>query len=488
MPNKTLAAHLGHIASLLLFTVVSWSATPLFQDAKTYNLGLYALSITTADVNGDGKLDLLMGDGGSAVGVALGNGDGTFPAVQSYNSGGWRTYPIVVGDVNGDNHLDLIVASSCVSSNSCDHGVVTVLPGNGDGTFRAGQTYSSGGYDSRSVAVGDVNGDRILDIIVTNVCVRIGDCSSGGVAVLLGNGDGTFQSAQTYASGSFGADGVALSDVNGNGTLDVLVSNYCSGDCYRSGSVGVLLGNGDGTLQVSQNYASDNGNAIAVGDVNQDGRPDVILPTYCGHGDACMRKGVQMLLGGSGGIFRSAQTFYSGGKSATSIAVQDVSRDGKLDLIVSNYCDNGNTGCRFGVIGVLLGNGDGTFQRAPQYASGSSHALAIAIGDVNGDGKADFSLPTESWGFCSVQLDLLRLSLTSSLDPSFYGQSLSLVSTVSSFDSSTPTGAVYSERKQGAGRRRTQRRSGHADDGEIAGRHSFHYGDLQGDSDSAQST
>ena len=73
-----------------------------------------------------------------------------------------------------------------------------------------------------------------------------------------------------------------------------------------------------------------------------------------------------MLLGSGGGKFQSVRTFYSGGKSGTAIAVQDVSRDGKLDMIVANYCDNGNTRCRFGVVGLLLGNGDGTFLKAQQ--------------------------------------------------------------------------------------------------------------------------
>jgi hypothetical protein len=436
MFSKTVVLRVGYLALFLLTTSAGWSATQYFQKAQTYNLGMTALSVTAADVNGDGKLDLLVADGGSTLGVSLGKGDGTFPPAQTYNSGGWRTYAIVVGDLNADGHLDLVATSSCVSNTDCTHGVVAVLPGNGDGTFRAAQSYDSGGADARAVALADVNGDRNLDLIVADNCVSNGNCTSGAATVLLGNGDGTFQAARSYNSGGQDSSGVAVADVDGDGKLDLLVSNY-------TGSVGVLLGNGDGTFQAAQSYATDNGNAIAVGDANQDGRPDVFLPTYCGRSENCMRRGVQMLLGSGGGKFQSVRTFYSGGKSGTAIAVQDVSRDGKLDMIVANYCDNGNTRCRFGVVGLLLGNGDGTFQKAQKYNSGSSHALAVAIGDVNGDGKADLLVAN---GVVSVLLGRARYvpttNFSSGLNPSVYGQSVILTATVSSIGPNSPTGTV----------------------------------------------
>src|SRR4029453_19184080 len=155
MFSKNSWLRLGSTSFLLIISLTTWAATPLFQQAKTYDLGVYAVSITAADVNEDGKLDVLVGNGGGALGVSLGNGDGTFPSAHSYSPGGWRTYAIVVDDVDNDGHLDLIVTSSCESSSSCSHGVVGVLRGNGDGTFRAVRSYDSGGAEARSVAGGD---------------------------------------------------------------------------------------------------------------------------------------------------------------------------------------------------------------------------------------------------------------------------------------------------------------------------------------------
>ena len=445
MFSKHVAYRLGCIFFICVSSA-SWCSTPLFEKARTYNLGMYAVSITVADVNGDGKLDLLVGDGGGAVGVSLGNGDGTFPPAQSYSSGGWRTYAIVVGDVNHDGHLDLIVTSSCESSSSCTHGVVGVLLGNGDKTFRSVQAYDSGGADARSVAVGDMNGDRNLDILIANNCFSAGNCTSGAAGVLLGAGDGTFQSAKVYNSGGQFSSGVAAADVNGDGKLDVLVSNYCRENCFRKGNVGVLFGNGDGTLQAAQSYDTANVNSIAMADLDRDGRPDAILPAYCSHTDTCMYKGLQILMGGSGGIYQPVRTFYPGGRSVTSVAVEDVNRDGKLDVIAGNYCGSGDRqeSCgRRGVLGVLLGNGDGGFQKVQQIDPGTDHVLGVAVGDANGDGKEDLIAVN---GVVSVLLGTARFTttteLSSNLSSSVYGQQVSLESRVSSSGPNVPTGTI----------------------------------------------
>jgi hypothetical protein len=160
-----------------------------------------------------------------ALSVLLGNGDGTFQAAVSYRSGGTSAASVAVADVNGDGRLDLLVANSGSST-------VGVLLGDGDGTFQAASVYNSGGssYSSNQVVVADVDGDGKLDLVVANY-------GNGSVAALLGNGNGTFQSALSYSSGGSGPTSVAVKDVNGDGKPDVVVANI------NSNTVGVLLNN-----------------------------------------------------------------------------------------------------------------------------------------------------------------------------------------------------------------------------------------------------
>jgi hypothetical protein len=137
------------------------------------------------------------------------------------------------------------------------HRLLGVLLGNGDGTFQTAVTYRSGAYRAESVVVADVNGDEKPDIVVTNLCMNE-DCSNGNgsVSVLLGNGDGTFQTAVTYSSGGYNATSVSVADVNGDGKPELLVANYYADVNGDNSSVGVLLGNGDGTFQAAVSYDS----------------------------------------------------------------------------------------------------------------------------------------------------------------------------------------------------------------------------------------
>ena len=130
---------------------------------------------------------------------------------------------MAVADVNGDGKPDLLVTNEC--SSGCTNGSVSVLLGNGDGTFQTAVSYGSGGEYALSVAVADVNGDGKPDMLVANDCAS--GCTNGLVSVLLGNGDGTFQTAVSYSSGGVDAWAVAVGDMNGDGKPDLVVANEC---------------------------------------------------------------------------------------------------------------------------------------------------------------------------------------------------------------------------------------------------------------------
>ena len=440
-----------------------------FAPAVDYDSGgRGADSVVVADVNGDGKLDLLVVNScadsacgtNSSVGVLLGRGDGTFQDVVTYKSGGLEANSIVVADVNGDGKLDLLVAHECASNTSdCSPGhggVVGVLLGNGDGTFQTAVAYPSGGRAARSIAVEDINGDGKPDLLVANACFNLGSdgCSNNGaVGVLLGNGDGTFQDAVPYDSGGLTAVSVAVADVNGDHKPDLVVANS------NSYAVGVLLGNGDGTFQTAVQYDSGGwaDQSVAVHDVNGDGMPDLLVTNQCASSTECASGGVVgVLLGNGDGTFQTAVTYASGGYYAVSVALADVNGDGKTDLLVVNSCEtDDNCSNGLGSVGALLGNGDGTFQSAVAYGSGGLEARSVAIGDADGDGKLDLVIaqcPTKNVS-CSGNGEVGLLintstvptstALSSSNNPSAFGQTVTYTALVTKhFGSGTPTGTV----------------------------------------------
>ena len=328
---------------------------------------------------------------------------------------------MAVADVNRDGKPDLVVANVCASSNCTNGGVVGVLLGNGDDTFQAAMSYDSGGQDAESVAVADVNGDGKPDLVVAN--------GNGSVGVLLGNGDGTFQAAMSYDSGGTSASSVAVADVNGDGKPDLVVANSCASSDCANGSVGVLLGNGDGTFQAAVSYSSGGlyTDAVVLGDVNRDGKLDMVLASE--YASSSVTNGsVEVLLGNGDGTFQavlntSTPTPLEGIRS---LAMADFDGDGKLDLAVGA----GNV--------LLLGNGDGTFQTPIVLGAGGP---GIAVGDFNRDGKPDLAV-----GGITVLLNIsvfpTTTTITSSSNPSAFGQSVTFSATVAPKAFGTPTGTV----------------------------------------------
>ena len=318
-----------------------------------------------------------------------------FQAAESYGSGGVNTFSVAVADLNGDGKLDIVTASQCTIGGRCnynegDDGRIGVLLGNGDGTFQPARGYYSGGGTAYSVVVGDVNSDGKMDIVVVNACVGFNNCDSGSVGVLLGNGDGTFQQAVSYSSGGYQPLPIALADVNGDRKLDIVVGNACVtfGNCVNS-SASLLLGNGDGTFQPPVTFDPGGSTPAAIAVTDLNGD---------GHPDLlialrCLYEtdcsgGMSVFMGNGDGTFQTPVVYDTGGAVASAIRIEDIDADGKLDAIVANG-DISRDENQMGNIAVFRGNGDGTFQVPALYDSGGFDSLTVAVADVNGDSIPD---------------------------------------------------------------------------------------------------
>jgi hypothetical protein len=350
----------GGTSNAVFFEVIG-PASFLAFNPSAVTADMFPYKVVVADFNGDGKLDLaVFGEEFGRVTIFLGNGDGTFHnsgqyAADSATSGSG----LAVGDFNGDGKLDLAVSVGAGLDK------VSILLGNGDGTFQLPVSYPTG-HTALAVVTGDFNGDGKLDLATVNF-------SDDTISVLLGNGDGTFQNHVDYATGS-GPVTLALGDFNGDGKLD-LVSRDDGSD-----TVSILLGNGDGTFRPHTEYPVGLGAAsIAAADFNGDGKLDLAATNF-------VDDTVSILLGNGDGTFQR-QVVYPTGQGPAGVTVGDLNGDGKVDLAVSNL--GSGFGAGTATVSILLGNGDGTFQPRTDFGVGESTGFAIAAGDFNDDGRMD---------------------------------------------------------------------------------------------------
>jgi hypothetical protein len=357
-----------------------------FGPGATFSTGANSqpVAIAAADVNGDGKLDLVTANFfTAAVGVLLGTGTGTFGAATSFSTGPTNNPRyLAVADVNGDGKPDALTANAYTNT-------AGVLLGTGTGTFGAAATFATGGSQPGGIAVADVNNDGNPDLLLSNY-------ASNTVGVLLNTGTGSFGTSTTYSTGVASAPrGIAVADVNGDGKPDLLVAN--SG----TDAVGILLGTGTGAFGAPTTYSTGvntRPHTVAVADVSGDGILDLLL--------ANSTNTVVVLLGNGNGTFRQNTTYFLGPNNQpqpADIVAADVNGDGLPDLLTANA---GNT------LSVFLGTGAGAFGAPTSLNSPGGGAFDLAVADVNSDGRPDLLTAYTNGSAAGVLLNTTGLAST----------------------------------------------------------------------------
>ncbi len=320
--------------------------------------GLQLSRIASGDFNGDGKRDVAV-TAGNTIQVLTGTGTGTFNAPAAL-AGGPSMTSITAADVNADNKQDLIFTDD-------NEDRVSVALGNGNGTFAA-RTQLVVGVDPKSVVVADVNGDGKPDLIVANSGQLGNDTSAGGISVLLGNGNGTFQSATNFNSGIHPTN-VTVGDVNADGKADLIVS---TGGANGATNVAIHLGNGNGTFQTPTLIPVAFGPAqTSLSDFNGDGKVDVVVGHCCGD----IQMGV--LLGNGNGTFQPETNIPNTGNGSSFVAAADMNADSRTDIV---FGANGTSGAFVGTLLNVTSTGPVTCSFTVSQATYAPSAVAQSFG------------------------------------------------------------------------------------------------------------
>ena len=301
-------------------------------------------AVTVGDLNSDGNLDFVTSGTNGANGVAtirFGNGNGTFAPGVSYltEAGANGSNSVAVGDVNADGVLDLVTGGSNLRA--------TVRLGTGGGSFGAATSYVTNDAIPSAISLADLNNDGNLDL------VSAGSRGFGGlVSILLGTGSGTFGSAISYAADAVSTAGLAIGDLNGDGILDIATAGVGSGGTIGVSSV--RLGLGDGNFGALATYSAEgtSSNGINLGDLNGDGILDMVTVGSSASGRATIR------LGNGNGTFGAAVSYLSSTTNSFDVALGDLNGDGVLDIAAGGSGGGGKSSVFLGNtssgVGALL--------------------------------------------------------------------------------------------------------------------------------------
>ncbi|HTZ60378.1 MAG TPA: VCBS repeat-containing protein [Acidobacteriaceae bacterium] len=342
---------------------------------NTLALGLVPLAFVTGDFNRDGKLDLAIAEpcgtnpncasppASANIAILLGKGDGTFTTAPPIAIGGFPN-AFAVGDFNGDGNPDLAV----VQANA---GTVSILLGDGHGRFTAEPSLLDTGTYVNSIVAGDVNQDGKLDLVVSNG-------NTGTVAIWLGKGDGTFTPGSSIPITNI-PEGLSLGDLNGDGKLDLVVTTEYEPQVSH---IAILLGDGKGDFTQIASPSAPFEPFVGLGDVNGDGKPDLVVSYSPGLPD--LQDTVSVLLGQGNGLFGTGITSPAVVGQIGGGLLGDFNGDGKLDLAIEiGYPTNSYD--------FVLGDGKGTFNLADSVVVGNQSGPAV-VGDFNGDGRLDLAV------------------------------------------------------------------------------------------------
>jgi phospholipase C len=344
-------------------------------------------AIVSADFNGDGIMDLAVAGSSSiasgpsvaanqqanGISILLGNGDGTF--TTTFMSTGFEPGPLAVGDFNGDGIMDLAVGDTADAR-------IQIFLGNGNGTFRPAPAVDCNiwaacahAVDPVAIVVADFNGDGHLDLAVLSESIKT-------VSILLGAGDGTFRGLSTPAATLTSPVAMTVGDFNNDGNADLAIANS------TGNTVTILFGGGDGSFQAGTPLAATNPVALVAADFNGDGNMDLAVVEQSANA-------IGVFLGNGNGSFQVGVP-YATGTGPSSIVTGDFNGTRFLDLVTANTSSN--------TISLLLGTGTGTFQEPPFGLPSAGGPLGLTTADFNGNGKADLAITNSTEGSVSILL------------------------------------------------------------------------------------